>query len=120
MVNHDPVMTNIEKTLMVYSKGKEHGWLEAKQSGGAVYELGVKQSKHGKAIRRIAEPLMNKHWKNSVTNLHRIYKVAEYLLTRQNRSNNKDKSNYNKEASIGSFFNSCLSAEERKERKKNV
>jgi len=63
MVNHDPVMTNIEKTLMTYSKAKEHGWLEAKQSGGAVYELGVKQSKHGKAIRRIAEPLMNKHWK---------------------------------------------------------
>ena len=58
MVNHDPVMTNIEKTLMTYSKAKEHGWLEAKQSGGAVYELGVKQSKHGKAIRRIAEPLM--------------------------------------------------------------
>ena len=44
MVNHDPVMTNIEKTLMTYSKAKEHGWLEAKQSGGAVYELGVKQS----------------------------------------------------------------------------
>jgi|TARA_B110000444_G_scaffold228581_1_gene234466 hypothetical protein len=102
------------------SKAKEHGWLEAKQSGGAVYELGVKQSKHGKTIRRIAEPLMKKHWKDSVTNLHRIYRIAEYLLTRQNRSNNKDKSNYNKEASIGSFFNSCLSAEERKERKKNV
>jgi hypothetical protein len=66
-------------------KAKEHGWLEAKQSGGAVYELGVKQSKHGKAIRRIAEPLMNKHWKNSVTNLHRIYRIAEYLLKRQKR-----------------------------------
>ena len=102
------------------SKAKEHGWLEAKQSGGAVYELGVKQSKHGKTIRRIAEPLMKKHWKDSVTNLHRIYRIAEYLLTRQNRSNNKDKSNYNKEASIGSFFDSCLSAEERKKRKKNV
>ena len=23
---------------------------------------------------------MKKHWKDSVTNLHRIYKVAEYLL----------------------------------------
>ena len=87
MVNRDPVMTNIEKTLMVYSKGKEHGWLEAKQSGGAVYELGVKQSKHGKAIRRIAEPLMEKHWKNSVTNLHRIYRVAEYLYRRTKRHN---------------------------------
>ena len=36
-------------------KAKDHGWLEAKQSGGAVYELGVKQSRHGKTIRRIAE-----------------------------------------------------------------
>ena len=106
------------ESRMTDGKAKEHGWLEAKQSGGAVYELGVKQSKHGKAIRRIAEPLMNKHWKNSVTNLHRIYKVAEYLLTRQNRSNNEDKSKLNKEASIGSFFNSCLSAEEQKKRKK--
>jgi len=101
-----------------YSKAKEHGWLEAKQSGGAVYELGVKQSKHGKAIRRIAEPLMKKHWKNSVTNLHRIYRVAEYLLKRQKRSNNEDKSKLNKEASIGSFFKSCLSTEENKKRKK--
>ena len=118
MVNHDPVMTNIEKTLMTYSKAKEHGWLEAKQSGGAVYELGVKQSKHGKAIRRIAEPLMEKHWKNSVTNLHRIYRVAEYLLTRQKRSNNEDDNKLNKVTSIGSFFNSCLSVEEQKKRKK--
>ena len=85
MVNHDPVMTNIEKTLMVYSKGKEHGWLEAKQSGGAVYEQGVKQSKESTAIRRIAEPLMKKHWQDSVTNLHRIYRVAEYLHKRQKR-----------------------------------
>jgi len=103
---------------MTYSKAKEHGWLEAKQSGGAVYELGVKQSKHGKAIRRIAEPLMKKHWKNSVTNLHRIYRVAEYLLKRQKRSNNEDKSKLNKESSIGSFFKSCLSTEENKKRKK--
>ena len=70
---------------MTDGKAKDHGWLEAKQSGGAVYELGVKQSKHGKNIRRIAEPLMEKHWKNSVTNLHRIYRVAEYLLKRQKR-----------------------------------
>ena len=88
MVNHDPVMTNIEKTLMVYSKGKEHGWLEAKQSGGAVYEQGVRESKKNKAIRRIAEPLAEKHWRNtgqSVTELHRIYKVAEYLHNRTKR-----------------------------------
>jgi len=118
MANHDPVTTNIEKTLMTYSKAKEHGWLEAKQSGGAVYELGVKQSKHGKAIRRIAEPLMNKYWKNNVTNLHRIYRVSEYLLTRQKRSSNKDEGKSNNEASIGSFFKSCLSTEENKKRKK--
>ena len=55
---------------------------EEKLSGGAVFEIGVKQSKQHKAIRRIAEPLMAKHWKNSVTNLHRIYRVAEYLLKR--------------------------------------
>ena len=33
-------------------KAKDHGWLEAKQSGGAVYELGVKQSKHGKTYQK--------------------------------------------------------------------
>ena len=53
---------------------------EEKLSGGAVFEIGVRQSKQHKAIRRIAEPLMQKYWKNSVTNLHRIYRVAEYLL----------------------------------------
>ena len=56
-----------------------------KTSGGAVFERGVKQSKEHKAIRRIAEPLMKKHWHDKVTNLHRIYKVAEYLLKRQKR-----------------------------------
>ena len=89
MVNHDPVMTNIEKTLMVYSKGKEHGWLEAKQSGGAVYELGVKESKKAKALRLITKPLTDKHWKDngqSVTTLHRINKVAEYLYERTKRN----------------------------------
>ena len=59
---------------------------EEKLSGGAVFEIGVKQSKKHKAIRRIAEPLMKKHWKNQVTNLHRIYRVAEYLLKRSKRS----------------------------------
>ena len=59
--------------------------LGVKTSGGAVFELGVKTSKENKAIRRIAEPLMAKHWKDSVTNLHRIYRVAEYLLRRSRR-----------------------------------
>ena len=59
--------------------------LEAKTSGGAVFELGVKTSKHDKAVRRLAQPLMDKYWNNEVTNLHRIYRVAEYLLKRQKR-----------------------------------
>ena len=58
---------------------------EEKLSGGAVFEIGVRQSKQHKAIRRIAEPLMDKYWKNSVTNLHRIYRVAEYLFKRSKR-----------------------------------
>ena len=58
---------------------------EEKLSGGAVFEIGVKQSKQHKAIRRMAEPLMKKYWKDSVTNLHRIYRVAEYLLKRSKR-----------------------------------
>ena len=60
--------------------------IEEKTSGGAVFEIGVRQSKEHKAIRRMAEPLMKKHWKDSVTNLHRIYKVAEYLLLRSKRN----------------------------------
>ena len=59
--------------------------LEAKTSGGAVFEEGVKRSKEHKAIRKLAEPLMKKHWKDKVTNLHRIYRVAEYLLKRSKR-----------------------------------
>ncbi len=59
--------------------------IEAKLSGGAVFEIGVKQSKRNKAIRRIAEPLMKKYWKDNVTNLHRNYRVAEYLLERSKR-----------------------------------
>ena len=58
---------------------------EEKLSGGAVFETGVKQSKESKAIRKIAQPLMDKYWKDSVTNLHRIYKVAEYLHKRSKR-----------------------------------
>ena len=68
---------------------KEYGWLEAKTSGGAVFEQGVKQSKESTAIRKIAEPLTEKYWRNtgqSVTDLHRIYKVAEYLHKRTKRN----------------------------------
>jgi len=75
--------------MMAYLKPKPHGWLEAKQSGGAVYELGVKESKRSKAVRRIAEPLTEKYWRNtgqSVTELHRIYKIAEYLHKRTKRN----------------------------------
>ena len=71
---------------IVMQKKYEHGYMEAKTSGGAVYELGVKTSKNAKAVRRIAEPLMQKHWHDKVTNLHRIYRVAEYLYKRQRRN----------------------------------
>ena len=71
---------------MMHDKKKEVGYVEAKTSGGAVFEQGVKESKSSKAIRRIAEPLMQKHWHDKVTNLHRIYRVAEYLYKRQRRS----------------------------------
>ena len=70
-------------------KPKPYGWLEAKTSGGAVFEQGVKQSKESTAIRKIAEPLTEKYWRNtgqSVTDLHRIYKVAEYLHKRTKRN----------------------------------
>ena len=62
--------------------------IEEKTSGGAVYETGVKESKRSKALRRIAQPLMDKYWKDrgqDVTTLHRVYKVAEYLLERSKR-----------------------------------
>ena len=73
--------------MMFMMKDTRHDefFVEEKLSGGAVFELGVKTSKHSKAIRRIAEPLMKKHWKDSVTNLHRIYRVAEYLHKRSKR-----------------------------------
>ena len=66
-------------------KKYEVGYVEAKTSGGAVFEAGVKMSKNQKAIRRIAQPLMAKHWNDSVVNLHRIYRVAEYLYNRKKR-----------------------------------
>ena len=90
MVSRDLAIKNIGTTLMTSSKKThEYGWLEAKQSGGAVYELGVKESKRNKAIRRIAQPLTDKHWKDSgqsVTKLHRIQKIAEYLYKRTKRN----------------------------------
>ena len=70
---------------MIRKKVIDQFELEAKTSGGAVLEQGVKESKRSKAVRRIAQPLMDKHWKNQVTNLHRIYRVAEYLHTRSKR-----------------------------------
>ena len=62
--------------------------IEEKTSGGAVFEQGVRQSKEHKAIRRIAQPLTDKHWANTgqeVTKLHRIYRIAEYLYKRTKR-----------------------------------
>ena len=89
MANHVLATTNIERTLMTSSKKiHEFGWLEAKQSGGAVFEQGVKESKRNKAVRRIAEPLAEKHWRHTeqdVTKLHRIYRIAEYLHKRTKR-----------------------------------
>tara|TARA_Y100000748_G_scaffold117200_1_gene98361 strand:- start:494 stop:712 length:219 start_codon:yes stop_codon:yes gene_type:complete len=70
---------------MIKESRHEFGFEEARMSGGSVFETGVKESKNNKAIRRIAEPLMKKHWHDSVANLHRIYKVAEYLLARKKR-----------------------------------
>ncbi len=67
------------------NKSYEVGYIEAKTSGGAVFEQGVKESKRSKAVRQIAQPLMDKHWKDQVTNLHRIYRVAEYLYKRSKR-----------------------------------
>ena len=44
--------------------------IEAKTSGGAVFELGVKTSKHDKAVRRLAQPLMDKYWEKYRTKCH--------------------------------------------------
>lgn len=88
MANQGLATTHIGRTSMTSSKKHEFGWLEAKQSGGAVFEQGVKESKRSKAIRRIAEPLTAKYWRDtgqSVTELHRIYRIAEYLHKRSTR-----------------------------------
>ena len=70
---------------MIRTKGIDEFEVEAKLSGGSVFERGVKESKRSKAVRLIAQPLMKKYWKGSVTNLHRIYRVAEYLPKRKKR-----------------------------------
>ena len=79
-------MAKKQREIMIHDKKNEVGYVEAKTSGGAVFEQGVKASKSAKAIRRIAEPLMQKHWHDKVVNLHRIYRVAEYLYKRQRRN----------------------------------
>ena len=74
--------------MMFMTKDIDEFYKEEKLSGGAVFERGVRQSKEHKAIRRIAQPLTDKHWHKtgqSVTTLHRIYKIAEYLWKRTKR-----------------------------------
>ena len=58
---------------------------EERMSGSVVNQDSIVVSKHNTAVRRLAEPLMDKHWKGKVVNLNRIYKVAEYLLKRKKR-----------------------------------
>ena len=90
MESHVQATRNTGSTLMTSSKKiHEYGWLEAKQSCGAVYEQGVRESKRAKALRLITKPLTDKYWKNSgqsVTTLHRINKIAEYLYERAKRN----------------------------------
>ena len=60
-------------------------WKEMRMSGSVVNADSIAVSKHNTAVRRMAEPLMDKYWKGNVQNLNRIYKVAEYLVKRKNR-----------------------------------
>ncbi len=65
---------------------KEDPYLkEMRMSGSVVNADSIAVSKHNTAVRRRAEPLMDKYWKGNVQNLNRIYKVAEYLVKRKNR-----------------------------------
>ena len=48
--------------------------IEEKTSGGAVYEAGVRESKRNKALRRIAQPLMDKYWKNRGQNVRQRFR----------------------------------------------
>ena len=58
---------------------------EMRMSGSVVNADSIAVSKHNAAVRRMAEPLMDKYWKGNVQNLNRIYKVAEYLVKRKSR-----------------------------------
>ena len=58
---------------------------EMRMSGSVVNADSIAVSKHNTAVRRMAEPLMDKYWKSNVQNLNRIYKVAEYLVKRKSR-----------------------------------
>ena len=58
---------------------------ETRLSGSVVSKDSIAVSKNNTAVRRMAEPLMQKYWKGNVQNLNRIYKVAEYLVKRKSR-----------------------------------
>tara|TARA_A100001011_G_scaffold270125_1_gene279367 strand:+ start:98 stop:298 length:201 start_codon:yes stop_codon:yes gene_type:complete len=58
---------------------------EMRMSGSVVSKDSIAVSKNNTAVRRMAEPLMQKYWKGNVQNLNRIYKVAEYLVKRKSR-----------------------------------
>ena len=58
---------------------------ETRLSGSVVSKDSIAVSKNNTAVRRMAEPLMKKHWKGNVQNLNRIYRIAEYLVRRKSR-----------------------------------
>jgi len=58
---------------------------EMRMSGSVVSTDSIAVSKNNTAVRRMAEPLMQKYWKGNVRNLNRIYRVAEYLVKRKSR-----------------------------------
>ena len=58
---------------------------EMRMSGSVVSKDSIAVSKNNTAVRRMAEPLMKKHWKGNVQNLNRIYRIAEYLVRRKSR-----------------------------------
>ena len=58
---------------------------EMRMRGSVVSKDSIAVSKHNTAVRRMAEPLMDKYWKGNVMNLNRIYRVAEYLVKRKSR-----------------------------------
>ena len=59
-----------------------------------ILRIGLEMSKKNKADRFPTADerwprqgkIMKKHWHDKVTNLHRIYRVAEYLLIRSKRN----------------------------------